>query len=155
MLIFWQASSRRVQQLDSSKRFHLLTGACSELALAFPASVLVWLSRLSCPVLSHRQSPKAVLGNRFIVVDLSETNLVDVDPHYQDPEETADTARAAATAKTEADAAAAAATAAAAARAARKKANDKLIVSQSPLCCVGAVPSVLPDVRVDGCPVLG
>ncbi|CAM9551855.1 unnamed protein product, partial [Ectocarpus sp. 12 AP-2014] len=76
-------------------------------------------------------SPKAVLGNRFIVVDLSETNLVDVDPHYQDPEETADAARAAATAKAEADAAAAAATAAAAARAARKKANDKMIAQAS------------------------
>lgn len=79
--------------------------------------------------MSYPQSPKAVLGNRFIVVDLSETNLVDVDPHYQDPEETADAARAAATANAEADAAATAATAAAAARAARKKANDKLIVS--------------------------
>lgn len=66
------------------------------------------------------QSPMAVLGNRFIVVDLSEVNLVDVDPHYQDAGETA-VADDAAAAKAEA-------AAVAAAQAARKKAHQKLIV---------------------------
>ena len=81
---------------------------------------------LPCPALPcPAQSPKAVLGNRFIVVDLSEINLVDVDPYHQDAEETA--AAEAAAAK----AAAAAAAAAAATQAARKKAQEreKLIVS--------------------------
>ncbi len=78
---------------------------------------------LSCPVLSCPQSPKAVLGNRFIVVDLSEANLIDVDRHYQgqDAGETAAAEEVAAKA------------AAAAAQAARKKAQEreKLIVSYS------------------------
>lgn len=63
------------------------------------------------------QSPKAVLGNRFIVVELSDVNLIDVDPHYVDAEETAATAEA--TKKAEA----------AAALAARKKTQEKLMVS--------------------------
>lgn len=78
---------------------------------------------LPCPALPcPAQSPTAVLGNRFIVVDLSEINLVDVDPYYQDAEETA---------AAEAAAAKAAAAAAAATQAARKKAQEreKLIVS--------------------------
>lgn len=83
----------------------------------------------SCP-----QSPKAVLGNRFIVVDLSEANLVDVDPHYQDAGETA--------AAYEAAAAKADAAAAVAAQAARKKEHQRLIVRCADLffcVCVGLV----------------
>lgn len=59
-----------------------------------------------------------MLGNRFIVVELSEVNLVDVDPHYQDAGETAAAEEAAAAAK-----------AAAAAQAARKKEHEKVMVS--------------------------
>lgn len=77
---------------------------------------------LSRPFLSFPQSPKAVLGNRFIVVELSEVNLVDVDPHsrsrYQDAGEIA-----------AAEEAAGAKAAATAAQAARKKEHEKVMVS--------------------------
>lgn len=69
-------------------------------------------------MLFHRQSPKAVLGNRFITVELSETNLVETDASYVDPAEAAAVRDAAAKAE------------AAASLAARKKAHEKLIVSE-------------------------
>lgn len=58
-----------------------------------------------------------MLGNRFIVVELSDVNLVDVDTHFQDARETA-----------AAEEAAAAKAAAAAAQAARKKEHERVMV---------------------------
>lgn len=63
------------------------------------------------------QSPKAVLGNRFIVVAISEVNLIEPDPYYVDPVDAAETEEAAAKAE------------AAAALTARKRAYEILIVS--------------------------
>ena len=78
-----------------------------------------------------------MLGNRFIVVEISEVNLVDVDPNYVDPGESGAAAEAAA-----AEAAAAAKAEAAAALASRKQAHETLIVRRNPtlflLTLVGA-----------------
>lgn len=72
------------------------------------------------------QSPKAVLGNRFIVVELSDVNLVDADSHYHH-QDTGETAAA--------EEAAAAKAAAAAAQAARRKEHERVMVGCSLLFC--------------------
>lgn len=58
-----------------------------------------------------------MLGNRFIVVELSDVNLVDADPHYQGTAETA-----------AAEEAAAAKAAGAAAQTSRKKEYERVMV---------------------------
>lgn len=60
-----------------------------------------------------------MLENRFIVVELSEVNLVDVDPTFVDPGETAKAEEASAKAD------------AAAALTAKKKAHERIIVSHA------------------------
>lgn len=75
-----------------------------------------------------------MLGNRFIVVELSEVDLVEDDPQYRDHYQ-----EASGTAISDGGAAAKAEAEAAAAHAARKKAHEKLIVSRATLASAAGV----------------
>ena len=102
----------------------LLTTRCANPLLPTPDRHRPVSRPVLCAALGRPQSPKAVANNRFIVVQLSDVNLIDVHTQYSYREsslagEAVAREKAAAEARAEA----------AAAIAARKKAQEKLLVS--------------------------
>ena len=89
-----------------------------------------------------------MLGNRFIVVEMSEVNLIDVDPNYVDSGASAAKAEAAAAAAKAEEVAVAARAEAAATLASRKQAHETLIVRHEPtaLFSLASVFCVLPRI---------